>query len=84
MKRRTFQVLHIIRVYTKLPGKPPDREQPFTLPRGATVADLARAIHKDVLGAFKFARIWGSGAFDGQTVQRDHTLEEGDVVEVHH
>ena len=26
----------------------------------------------------------GSGAFDGQTVQRDHTLQEGEVVEVRH
>ena len=38
--RRTFAALDIVRVYTKQPGKPADREAPFTLPRGATVGDL--------------------------------------------
>ncbi len=81
--RRTFDALDIIRVYTKQPGKPPDRDRPFTLPRGATVADLAERIHKDLLASMKFARVWGRAAFDGQTVQRDHVLAEGDVVEIH-
>jgi ribosome-interacting GTPase 1 len=81
--RRTFDALDIIRVYTKQPGKPPDRDKPFTLPRGATIADLALRIHKDLLASMKFARVWGRQVFDGQTVQRDHVLVEGDVVEIH-
>jgi len=31
----------------------------------------------------KSARVWGSGAFDGQTVGRDHVLRDKDVVELH-
>jgi ribosome-interacting GTPase 1 len=31
----------------------------------------------------KFARVWGSGKFDGQIVERDHVVEDGDVLEVH-
>jgi hypothetical protein len=81
--RRTFDALDIMRVYTKQPGKPPDRARPFTLPRGATIADLASRIHKDLLASMTFARVWGSQVFDGQTVQRDHVLVEGDVVEIH-
>jgi ribosome-interacting GTPase 1 len=81
--RRTFQALGILRVYTKQPGRPADRERPFTLDLGATVGDLARLIHKDVREKFRFARIWGPSAFDGQTVQLDHVLQEGDVVEIH-
>ena len=83
LKRVTFQSLGIVRVYTKQPGKPPDRDRPFTLPRGSTVEDLARVIHRDVLEHLKFARIWGKSVYDGQPVQRDHVLEEGDVVEIH-
>jgi len=83
LKRRTFQALEIVRVYTKQPGKPPDRNSPYTLPRGAKVGDLAERIHKDLLAGMKFARIWGSGTFDGQTVQKEHLLLEGDVVEIH-
>ena len=83
LKRRTFQALEIVRVYTKQPGKPADRRAPYTLPRGSKVGDLAERIHKDLLSTMKFARIWGAGTFDGQTVQKDHLLLEGDVVEIH-
>ncbi len=82
LRRRTFEALQIIRVYTKQPGKAAD-DTPFALPRGATVADLAERIHKDLLAHMKFARAWGAGVFDGQTVHRDHVLSDGDVVEIH-
>jgi uncharacterized protein len=78
----TFRALRIVRVYTKAPGKPPDKVRPFTLPLGATVGDLAERIHKEVLAGLKSARLWGSGAFDGQTVHRSHVLSDGDVVEL--
>jgi len=83
LRRATFEAFDIIRVYTKEPGKPVDRGAPFTLPRGATVADLAGRIHKDLTGQIKFARLWGPSAFDGQAVHGDHVLAEGDVVEIH-
>jgi len=40
--------LGIVRVYTKAPGRPPDRDRPFTLRRGQTVDDVARLVHKDL------------------------------------
>jgi ribosome-interacting GTPase 1 len=83
LKRRSYEALGIIRIYTKQPGKQPDLNQPFTVPSGTTVADLAHTIHKDLMEQLKFARVWGGSVFDGQTVQRDHVLEEGDVVEIH-
>jgi hypothetical protein len=83
LRRRTFEALDIIRVYTKEPGKPADRSAPFTLPRGSTVADLATRIHKDLAASMKFARVWGPSAFDGATVHSEHVLAEGDVVEIH-
>jgi ribosome-interacting GTPase 1 len=83
LRRQTFEAFDIIRVYTKEPGRPADRRAPFTLPRGATVGDLAERIHKDLLATIKFARVWGPSAFEGQAVQKDHVLAEGDVVEIH-
>ena len=83
LRRRTFDALDVIRVYAKQPGKPADRDAPFTLPRGASVADLAARIHKDLLAGMKGARVWGAGVFDGQTVQRDHVLSDRDIVEIH-
>jgi ribosome-interacting GTPase 1 len=45
--------------------------------------DLAREVHRDFEHSLKFARVWGSGVFDGQTVKRDHELQDSDVVELH-
>jgi len=80
--RLSFEALGIIRVYTKQPGKPPDMNQPYTLHQGDDVLDLAAKIHNDLAQKLKHARIWGSVSFDGQTVQRDYVLQDGDVVEL--
>ncbi len=80
---RTFAALDIVRIYTKEPGREPDLARPFTLPRGSTVGDLARTIHKDIAEGLKFARVWGPSVFDGQSVKQAHVLQEGDVVEIH-
>ena len=81
--KQTFDALDIMRIYTKQPGKEVDRERPFTLPKGSSVGELARVIHKDVADHLKFARLWGTNVFDGQSVKAAHVLEEGDVVEIH-
>jgi len=78
-----FNALGIVRVYTKPPGHPPDRTRPFIVRRGNTVADVARLVHHDVARSLRFARLWGSGAFDGQQVGPDHAVADGDVVELH-
>jgi ribosome-interacting GTPase 1 len=60
--RWLFRELAIVRVYTKVPGRPPEQDRPFTLRRGATVEDVARLVHKDVVTALKYARRWPRGA----------------------
>ncbi len=80
---RVFELLRIIRVYAKPPGKPADMNDPFTLPSGATVQDLALAIHRQLAEKLKSARIWGTGVYDGQNVQLTHVLHDKDVVELH-
>ncbi len=83
LKRRIFESLGIIRVYTRAPGKKPDLTAPFVLPRGCTLLEAAAAVHKDFARDLKYARVWGASTFDGQMVQRDHVLQDGDVVEFH-
>ena len=83
LREAAYDLLGVLRVYTKVPGKPADRTRPFTLPIGSTVLDLAREIHRDFEHSLKSARIWGTGVFDGQTVKRDHELHDADVVELH-
>jgi ribosome-interacting GTPase 1 len=52
------------------------------LEKGSTVADFAGKVHQDFFKKLKSARVWGSAVFDGQMVQRDHVLYDGDVVEL--
>lgn len=83
LKEIVFRQLDLVRVYSKAPGKDPDYTSPFVLRRGGTVEDFAGKIHQDFLKKLKFARVWGSTAFDGQMVQRDYVLKDGDIVELH-
>lgn len=78
-----FKLLGIIRIYAKPPGKPADMSEPFTLPAGSTVMDMATAIHRELAGKLKFARIWGTGVYDGQNAQRNHVLNDKDIIELH-
>jgi ribosome-interacting GTPase 1 len=83
LRSAVFQFLNVIRVYSKLPGKPADRAAPFTCPVGSTVADFAGLVHRDFIEKLKSARIWGSGVFEGQAVGREYVLSDKDVVELH-
>ena len=82
-KQAVFDSLGIIRVYTKHVGHDAQLIDPVILPRGSTVEEAARSIHKDFAANLKFAKIWGKGKFDGQRVQRDFQLSDGDVIEFH-
>ncbi len=77
------RALAFIRIYVKPPGRPPDRDEPVILRRGARVGDLLGRLPGDVERGFKAAQIWGPSArFPGQTVGREHLLADEDVVTV--
>ena len=83
LRREIFRFLDIIRTYSKVPGKKPSFDDPFSLKKGTTVGEMARAVHKDFVEKFKYARVWRREALQGQMVNRDFALEDGDVVELH-
>lgn len=83
LRQRVYGQLGKIRVYSKAPGKPSDMARPYIIKAGTTVVDFAAAVHKDFREGLKFARIWGSGRFEGQKVNRDFVLSDRDVVELH-
>jgi ribosome-interacting GTPase 1 len=80
--RRLFALNRIVRVYSKSPGKEPDRSRPFILHEGDDLMDFARQVHKDFAEQLRYARVWGAGKFDGQRVPRDQPLKDGDVIEL--
>jgi ribosome-interacting GTPase 1 len=83
LRGRLWELLSVLRVYTKEPGRPADYDRPFTLRIGSTVEDLARHIHRELPEKMKYARIWGGERFAGQHVHRTEILRDKDVVEIH-
>jgi len=83
LRAAIFALLEIVRVYTRAPGKAANFKSPFVLPQESTLKELADRIHHDLGRNFKFARVWGRDTFEGQRVQRDYLLREGDIVEIH-
>ena len=83
LKLKIYQMLDIIRVYTKTPGQKSDFSDPIILDRGSNLEDAAASVHKDFRARLKYARIWGSGKHDGLMVKRDHVLQDGDIIELH-
>ena len=83
LKLKIYQMLQIIRVYTKIPGQKPDFSDPIILDEGSTLGHAAESVHKDFAAKLKYARMWGSGKYDGVMVKRDHILQDGDIIELH-
>jgi small GTP-binding protein len=83
LKERIFVSLDIIRVYTKIPGKPPDLENPYTLKKETKVIELAEIIHKEFAKNFKYARLWRNGEDKVIIAGRDYILQDKDIVEIH-
>lgn len=82
--RAVFDALEIVRVYTKAPGKKAELASPYVLRRGDTVLDAARHVHKDFAEHLKFARLYRlAGGHDGLMVERNHLLEDQDILEFH-
>ncbi|MEM0362981.1 MAG: TGS domain-containing protein [Sulfolobaceae archaeon] len=78
-----FEMLEVIRVYTKEPGEEPTKE-PLVLKKGATVLDVAKKLHSSLAENFKYARVWGKSVkYQGQKVGQSYVLEDGDIVEIH-
>lgn len=80
---RLFALLDCLRVYSKRPGHEADLSNPVILKQGSSVLDLAQEIHKDFAAKLQYARIWGGEKYDGQRVNRDYILHDGDIIELH-
>jgi len=79
-----FEMLGIIRVYTKEPSQRKHSNKPFVLKRGASVYHLAQDIHSDFKDRFGFAKVWSDRlVFSPQKVGPTFVLADRDVVEIH-
>jgi len=84
IKKLLFKKLDIVRVYTKAPNAKQEKEPvPYVMKHGSTVIEAAAFIHRELADTFKYARIWSKELYEGQMVERDHVLIDGDLIEIH-
>lgn len=83
LQAHIFDILQIMRIYTKTPGHDADFKDPIVLPIDSTIEDAAFALHKDFAHKLQFAKVWGEGKFDGQRVTSKYVLTDKDIVEFH-
>jgi ribosome-interacting GTPase 1 len=83
LRNGIYESLGMIRVYTKSPGKPADYKDPYSIPDGGTVEDVALQVHRELAEKLKFAKVWGESVHDGQSVDAEHVLCDKDLVELH-
>jgi small GTP-binding protein len=75
LRAQLWELTGLIRVWL--------RGKAQALAPGATVLHAARAVHHDLAESCTGARVTGPSAkFDAQRVGRDHTLADGDIVEI--
>ncbi len=84
IKALLFDLLEIVRIYTKVPGRKPESDpHPYILRKGSTILDAAIMVHQQLATNFRFARVWGKATFNGQMVERGYVLKDRDLVEIH-
>lgn len=82
LKEKIFKSFDKLRVYTKEPGKEPDKKRPMILNPESTVKDVAEKILKGFSLRIKQIKIWGpSSKFPGQIIGLNHKVKDSDIVE---
>ncbi|CAG9310066.1 unnamed protein product [Blepharisma stoltei] len=84
MIERIWDMLDLLRIYTKPKGIAPDYDAPVVLPRRkCTVEDFCNRIHRGIMSEFKYALVWGMSAKHyAQKVGREHVLMDEDIVQI--
>jgi small GTP-binding protein len=81
LRDEIWNLTGLIRVFTRRPGQ--EDADPMALHIGATVEDVAAALHGELGESAAGARVWGDSVrFAGQRVGRDHAVADGDVIEI--
>lgn len=81
---KIWEYLDLIRIYTKPKGSLVDFSEPVVMKREkATVEQLCKRIHKQLLQQFRYAWVYGSSVkHNPQKVGKDHVLEDEDIVQI--
>jgi ribosome-interacting GTPase 1 len=80
---RCWQMLRLIRIYTKRKGVDPDFSEALIVRSNSTIEDVCDAIHRTLKETFKYALVWGASARHiPQRVGLGHVVVDEDVVSI--
>jgi len=82
LKKLIWKKLGLIRIFTKPPGKEPEKEA-ITFKGKVKVRDVCKKLGESFIRNFKFARVFDNSPFSGRRVGLDYKLKDGDIVEIH-
>ncbi len=82
LKKKIFEKLKIVRVYSKKPGKKPDFERPFIFKKGTKLLDLIEEINPQILSKFKHAKLFRKDLLHPKIVGKDYELKDEDIIEI--
>lgn len=85
LKKEIYQLLEVIRVYTKEPGKDVS-PNPIVLPKESVVQDVARRLHNKFFKNFKYAKIYrplpqNPRRLTQKQVGLNYELEDKDIIQ---
>ncbi len=82
LKKKIFEALKIVRVYTKKPKEKIDFENPFVLKKGTKLIELVEEINKEWSQKFRGAKLYDKDLKTFRIVGRDYVLKDGDIIEI--
>jgi len=78
-----WDMLNLIRLYTKRKGIAPDFSEALIVRNGATIEDVCDQVHRTLKDTFKYALVWGASARHvPQRVGLGHVVADEDVVSI--
>ncbi|XP_037078267.1 developmentally-regulated GTP-binding protein 2-like [Pollicipes pollicipes] len=78
-----WDMLALIRIYTKKPGRHPDFNDAIIMRRNSSVEHVCHTVHRSIVAVFKYALVWGrSTKYSPQRVGLAHVVEDEDVIQI--
>eukprot|EP01111_Echinosteliopsis_oligospora_P009912 TRINITY_DN2997_c0_g2_i1.p1 TRINITY_DN2997_c0_g2~~TRINITY_DN2997_c0_g2_i1.p1 ORF type:complete len:370 (-),score=98.19 TRINITY_DN2997_c0_g2_i1:8-1117(-) len=80
---KIWDMLGLVRTYTKRRGEAPDFSDALIMRQGATVESICRTLHKELIDQFRYALVWGRSAkHTPQRVGLSHLMTDEDVIQI--
>ena len=83
LRKKIFELLEIVRVYSKPPKKEAKLDKPFIMKKGDRLIELIEKINPEYVEKFKYARLLRKDSSKIKIVGKDYLLKDEDIIEVH-